>query len=696
MTAVVSATSLANVSVLDLDGCNWKICFSLQSTTRADIVLQSLPRFENAVTVQANEDGFPDCDKPFSLKIQIAPQVTYTIEVSAKVKGVDTFGASFTTSFYAPGKAPPALPVPMGIVASDKDHEQEAFAFWTSLCPTCLANNANGEVKFFGLGVCKKGFCNANSRQNGSFADYKALVTWKTSKAADFRLPYQISDNKWKDMVLAKAQANEATMKFAVGSDTGCAKATKSVSCNGPLPAESEFRVFQFSCTEDGCAESALSDSSVTAAPVSTSSSDPIVIGGALSGVAVAIIVILVIVIMRIKFRKVINITQNEPVQMMQMSDITCPENAIPDKSRPIKIKEFEEVLQQLHAENNDLFAQEFKELDMDSPVHPTEVGLDPQHRRLNRWSNIVPYDHTRVKLKVVDGDEKCADDYINANYIVGYASDRDYIATQGPLTSTVPDFWRMVWEQNVSVIVMLSAFKELDPRSQSLREKVAEYFPDESDVEGSEGRCYDHVAVSWRGKLDNQAWEVRTFRLTHLLERRSRYVKHFFFKSWTDHKADISPQDLISFTNTVRREAESQPLGPIVVHCSAGVGRTGTFIAVDYFCRYIKKLAKGSRSYKVTDVMGTLKGSLSGRKRRMSEDSTIDIYGRIIALRDCRRYMVQTKAQYAFIYDVVMELIRQALRTEDTSDSGGDTESFISESVTGATGSCEAVYDDV
>ncbi|RUS87569.1 hypothetical protein EGW08_004675 [Elysia chlorotica] len=304
----------------------------------------------------------------------------------------------------------------------------------------------------------------------------------------------------------------------------------------------------------------------------------------------------------------------------------------------------------------------------MDSTVHPITVGSDPQYRKLNRWTNILPYDHTRVKLKVVDGDEKCSDDYINANFLVGYRTSKDYIATQGPLTATIPDFWRMVWEQESSVLVMLSAFQEVDPVSLNIFI---------SHMTGYT-LIYQHITPKTYSDY--------------------RYVKHFFFKSWTDHKADISPSDLINFVNTVRDEAESHPPGPIVVHCSAGVGRTGTFIAVDYFCRYIKELSKKSKLSKITDVMGSLRGSWVKRKSVLWEDSPIDVYGRIIALRDCRRYMVQTKSQYAFIYDTVMELIRRGARGDDLSESGCDTESCLSEPLpaAGTSGTSDAVYDDV
>ncbi|GFR63877.1 receptor-type tyrosine-protein phosphatase beta [Elysia marginata] len=627
-------------------------------TTRKDIKPDELSNQPMKITARKDHNGSPDCSLPYVSTVQILPQVTYEVLIRVKVQSVRGIGTPYTRTIYSPGEAPPALPKPDRIITANE--KPQPFTFKTMICPPCLVNSVAGEIVRYGLGVCQTGFCYADSRRNHTLRDYDKLGTWKTSKHAQFKIPYKISDASWKKMIVSESLANHASVQFVVGSQASCKAAPDNSYCNGPLPPGKEFRVFQFACTTDGCSESDLSEAAVTPAavtrllssePVQTSTSDAIVIGGAASGVAVALIIILVIVIVRMRLRKVVEISDKEkPGEDMQLSEIISSHDAAPGKSRPIKLKDFEETLQQLHANNNDLFSQEFTELDMDSTVHPMTVGSDPQYRKQNRWSNILPYDHTRVKLKVVDGDEKCSDDYINANFLV---------------------------------------------RSGVLREKVAQYYPDEAANEGSR---YNHLVVSWRGKLDNQAWEVRTFHLTHRLERRSRYVKHFFFKSWTDHKADISPQDLISFVNTVREESESHPPAPIVVHCSAGVGRTGTFVAVDYFCRYIKDLTKGSRLSKISDVMGSLRGSWAKRKSMMWEDNTVDIYGRIIALRDCRRYMVQTKSQYAFVYDAVMQLIRQASRLDDTSESGGDTESCLSEltPAAGTSASNDAVYDDV
>ncbi|XP_059177831.1 receptor-type tyrosine-protein phosphatase eta-like [Physella acuta] len=350
-------------------------------------------------------------------------------------------------------------------------------------------------------------------------------------------------------------------------------------------------------------------------------------------------------------------------------------------KSKPIKIRDFDETLLKLHADGNALLNLEYQELDKLSPLYPMDVGSDLDHRADNRWTNIVPFDHSRVKLFAREGSGQ--HDYINANYIAGMDSSREYIATQGPLTKTIPEFWRMVWEQKSSAIVMLSEFEAIDKRTQMMREKVARYYPDEEE---SNSYQYDQIMVSRTGKLDTKDWEIRTLKLTHLTERKNRFVKHFFFKYWSDHEANINPVDLIDFVRVVRAETSAQPTSPLIVHCSAGVGRTGTYIAVDYFNKYIQ----------------SLKLKLEKTDKRVQENWTVDIFGRVLNMRDKRRFMVQSKAQYIFIYDVVQELLRQAFKpnhpgnTTHVRHENGD--SSFTDAGSNASGPAkeDAVYDDV
>nr|KAG5711212.1 hypothetical protein BaRGS_004856 [Batillaria attramentaria] len=274
-------------------------------------------------------------------------------------------------------------------------------------------------------------------------------------------------------------------------------------------------------------------------------------------------------------------------------------------------------------------FLTQFNELKSMSPCPSREAALRDENKPKNRYTNILPYDHSRVKLTQLDGDDTC--DYINASYIPGHHSKREYIATQGPMESTVHDFWRMAWEQQAKVIVMLSGLKEKN------LVKVHQYYPDDDQLD--EPQEYGCVTVTLIKVQKMPDFLVRTFQLVVGGERRT--VKHFCVDTWTDFDADLNASLVLEFAGTVRADAPPSGKHPIVVHCRfnalcqlcAGVGRTGTFIAVDYFMQYI---------------------------RDKSPSDPIDIFGYVLSMRENRTNMVQTMDQYAFVHDVVAELIRR------------------------------------
>ncbi|KAJ9599650.1 hypothetical protein L9F63_026501, partial [Diploptera punctata] len=181
--------------------------------------------------------------------------------------------------------------------------------------------------------------------------------------------------------------------------------------------------------------------------------------------------------------------------------------------------------------------------------TRPWDYGKLPQNKTKNRYGNLVAYDETRVKLKKFPADQ--FSDYINANYINGYNSPRFYIATQGPKNNTVVDFWRMIWQENVQVIVMLANIIE------DTKVKCEKYWPEF-------GQEVTQLNVSCKGK--------------------TRKVQHLHFTSWPDHGVPLYPQSLASFLKKLL--ATFPGSGPITVHCSAGVGRTGTVILSDICLR--------------------------------------------------------------------------------------------------------------
>ncbi|XP_069040049.1 tyrosine-protein phosphatase non-receptor type 11b isoform X2 [Lepisosteus oculatus] len=260
--------------------------------------------------------------------------------------------------------------------------------------------------------------------------------------------------------------------------------------------------------------------------------------------------------------------------------------------------------------------------------LYPRKEGQRPANKSKNRYKNILPFDTTRVILKEVD-PEVPGSDYINANYIQSVQDDgrlvgvsKMYIATQGCLQNTVEDFWKMVYQENTHVIVMTT--KELERG----RNKCVRYWPD-CDCSQDFGR----VCVRNVEERPAQDYILRILNVTHLDRNEPpRYIWHYQYLSWPDHGVPNEPGGVLSFLDQVNRAQNSvQDTGPIVVHCSAGIGRTGTIIVIDI----------------LIDIIN-----------RQGLDCDIDIPKTIQMVRCQRSGMVQTEAQYKFIYMAVQQYI--------------------------------------
>ncbi|XP_038161140.1 receptor-type tyrosine-protein phosphatase beta isoform X2 [Cyprinodon tularosa] len=284
----------------------------------------------------------------------------------------------------------------------------------------------------------------------------------------------------------------------------------------------------------------------------------------------------------------------------------------------PVKACHFESHLSKLQADSNYLLSEEFEDLKDVGRNQTMDVARLPENRGKNRYNNILPFDSTRVKLSYLE-DDPCSD-YINASYIPGNNYRREYIATQGPLPGTKDDFWRMVWEHGVHNVIMVTQCEEKG------RVKCDQYWPADK-----EPLYYGDLVIQVLSESVLPEWTIREFRITS--ENSSSYprlLRHFHYTVWPDHGVPESTQSLIQFARTVRDYVDRSPsTGATVVHCSAGVGRTGTFIALD---RVLQQLdSKGS----------------------------IDLYGCIFDLRLHRQHMVQTECQYAFLHQCVRDVLR-------------------------------------
>ncbi|XP_052088427.1 uncharacterized protein LOC127725474 [Mytilus californianus] len=362
----------------------------------------------------------------------------------------------------------------------------------------------------------------------------------------------------------------------------------------------------------------------------------------ALAGVSLAFIVfiiaaIVVVILYRrhmVCFKPQFELKEKELVQLkvVKQNKKISVDHEDTRKSRPVKIDKFYQHVEILARDSNHFFSKEYKELKAMAPMLSTEAAEQQEARTKNRYSNILPFDHSRVKLLPLDDEE--GSDYINANYIPGFNSKREYIATQGPLPSTKDDFWRMIWEQNVSVIVMLTQCIERGKR------KCECYWPECV----KEPVYYGDLSIEIENESHLPEYVLRTINVT--FGNIQKRIMHFLYIAWPDMGVPSSTDNMISLVKTVRSHVNPTMKGPITVHCSAGVGRTGTFINVDILLHQLD-----------------------------NDYNQIDVFGDVLKLRNHRCNMVQTEDQYVFIHHCISDYI--LAMSEDTDEEevvdGGD-----------------------
>lgn len=196
---------------------------------------------------------------------------------------------------------------------------------------------------------------------------------------------------------------------------------------------------------------------------------------------------------------------------------------------------------------------------------------MKPQNKALNRYRDVSPYDHSRIKL------QKGSSDYINANLIKIEKANRQYILTQGPLANTVGHFWLMIWEQNSKAVIMLNKLIE------KKQEKCYQYWPSKIGPEHIMKLEDVGLTVEYLEQQDHSYYLVRILKLTDTDSNDSREILQYHYITWPDFGVPSSPMAFLEFLRKVRAEnVLEETVGPAVVHCSAGIGRSGTFCLVD------------------------------------------------------------------------------------------------------------------
>ncbi|XP_023160833.2 tyrosine-protein phosphatase 99A isoform X5 [Drosophila hydei] len=287
-----------------------------------------------------------------------------------------------------------------------------------------------------------------------------------------------------------------------------------------------------------------------------------------------------------------------------------------------VPVNEFAKHVASLHADGDIGFSREYEAIQNEcvSDDMACEHSQHPENKRKNRYLNITAYDHSRVHLHPTPGQKKNLD-YINANFIDGYQKAHAFIGTQGPLPDTFDCFWRMIWEQRVAIIVMITNLVERG------RRKCDMYWP----KDGIE--TYGVIQVKLVEEEVMSTYTVRTLQIKHLKLKKKKQcnleklVYQYHYTNWPDHGTPDHPLPVLNF---IKKSSAANPAeaGPIVVHCSAGVGRTGTYIVLDAMLKQIQ------------------------------QKSIVNVFGFLRHIRAQRNFLVQTEEQYIFLHDALVEAI--------------------------------------
>ncbi|XP_061538925.1 protein tyrosine phosphatase receptor type Fa isoform X1 [Phycodurus eques] len=347
---------------------------------------------------------------------------------------------------------------------------------------------------------------------------------------------------------------------------------------------------------------------------------------------AVILIVIIVIAILLFKRKRTCPSSKDEhmadvkdsllahssdPVEMRRLnyqtqggSTVSCPTTPRMRQHPPIATCDLADHIERLKANDGLRFSQEYESIDPGQQFTWEHSNMEINKPK-NRYANVTAYDHSRVLLTPVDG--VLGSDYINGNYVDGYRKQNAYIATQGPLPDTLGDFWRLVWEQRTCTVVMMTRLEEKS------RVKCEQYWPSR----GTE--TYGMIQVTVLDTVELATYSVRTFALYKNGSSERREVRQFQFMAWPDHGVPEYPTPTLAFLRRVKA-CNPPDAGPMVVHCSAGVGRTGCFMVIDAMLE------------------------------RMKHEHSVDVYGHVTCMRAQRNYMVQTEDQYVFIHEALLE----------------------------------------
>ncbi|KAH3889030.1 hypothetical protein DPMN_013076 [Dreissena polymorpha] len=573
-----------------------------------------------------SDDGSP----VYSHVFDVLPETMYTFTVYAVNTEINEQDGEPTTKNVTAPAGVPKVVVDEINAPVVKPITQEQNTITLNITEQFMLDETNGEIKRTALIGCRQDKCTSEFEVHRKSAiwqisDIDSMAKWKTASANDYT-PWRITRNNWWPKGTSgrrRRNVGNSITTFTVGSET-CTQDNDY--CNGPLAADTSYIFVVVACTGGGCLLSKDYGPYRTKAVPDDKSNVGMIVGIVVGCSAALIIIIIVIVFLRRRRSK-------KPTTHFSGGDIDILEEKVV-KNRPIRLSEFNTYLATMKRDSNLKFSSEYEDLKTLSPKFSTDASDMEENRPKNRYINIIPFDSTRVKLSTDGNDDS---DYINANFLPGYNSPREYIGCQGPLAATVDDMWRMIWEQNVSIIVMLTLCTEGN------KNKCEQYWPDTVN----EPKQYGEVVVEVTSRSTINHYDLRMMKISN--GKQKRELKHFHFLTWHDYKADVHHNVMLNFISRVRESMRPPDSNkPTLVHCSAGVGRTGTYIAVDHLMQFI---------------------------RDHDYEEQIDIFDLVLKLRHNRSHMVQTEQQYIFIHECVKEMLDEKMKAHDNlyANVGGD-----------------------
>ncbi|XP_008205234.1 phosphatidylinositol phosphatase PTPRQ isoform X1 [Nasonia vitripennis] len=557
----------------------------------------------HTITTEVNVTDDFDKNEIFVLDLgELKPLYTYKFEVFAEVYSSTDSGEIADLEYKYPAGIPPQPEMEyIKSITLDPHKARRTTTSAAILLP--LFPDANGDIKYYAIMVSGVPFDNSSS--SGRF-DIQAerwpnVSSWEEAMEKDFQIPYQATEPLWNPFPsFVVDYGHMKAVKFVVGEDTTCPDVSSNTKtrayCNGPLKSDTWYEVRMRAFTDQGYADS-VSFTIKTNAELNVG----LVLGVVFGILFIGILTTLMLLVKRCSFRLLL--------QRILQSNI--PESPVPD---PFTRRKFINHCQQL-AENPGKLSNEFQllqTLSVDLQM-PSNAACLQANRKKNRYSDILPYDFSRVKLEVIDNDPNT--DYINASFIRGYSGNEEYIACQGPKEDTTYDFWRMIDQYDVKMILMLTQLVEKG------KEKCHQYYPTIRETFN-----YEKLSIRCTSELDYRNFTQRTLVLQKDDKRRT--ITHLHFKDWPDHDVPDDFDAMIHFCQIFRKQF-STVKGLAVIHCSAGIGRTGTLIAIDILLQSIR------------------------------DNRKLDVFGTVYRLRRHRLNMVQRESQYAYIYNCIRQVLK-------------------------------------